>query len=193
MMLLRLISDSSSICTQFPWPFVHFTQVTLHFYTEMKYDTDISILTFQNNLRTFIFQLYSCYYFFKYNKSLKDPVRGAGSAQVQIRSYRNRQSWNLARKVRNAFPMCKALTSSILPSDGILIIERDTKVKISLKSEVAENCSRLKTPAVTFFFYIINLDHFEICNIDKIHSRSDSVQCNTDILKLPPYIYITIL
>ena len=26
----------------------------------------------------------------KYNKSLKDPVRGAGSAQVQIRSYRNR-------------------------------------------------------------------------------------------------------
>ena len=28
----------------------------------------------------------------KYNKSLKDPVRGAGSAQVQIRSYRNRQS-----------------------------------------------------------------------------------------------------
>ena len=46
--------------------------------------------------------------FFKY-KSLKDPVRGAGSAQVQIRSYRNRQSGNLARKVRNAFPMCKAL------------------------------------------------------------------------------------
>ena len=35
-------------------------QVTLHFYTEMKYDTDISIHTFQNNLRTFIFQLYSC-------------------------------------------------------------------------------------------------------------------------------------
>ena len=32
----------------------------LHFYTEMKYDTDISIHTFQNNLRTFIFQLYSC-------------------------------------------------------------------------------------------------------------------------------------
>ena len=28
----------------------------------------------------------------KYNKSLKDPVRGAGSTQVQIRSYRNRQS-----------------------------------------------------------------------------------------------------
>ena len=45
----------------------------------------------------------------KYNKSLKDPVRGAGSAQVQIRSYRNRQSGNLARKVRNAFPRCKAL------------------------------------------------------------------------------------
>ena len=45
----------------------------------------------------------------KYNKSLKDPVRGAGSAQVQIRSYHNRQSGNLARKVRNAFPMCKAL------------------------------------------------------------------------------------
>ena len=45
----------------------------------------------------------------KYNKSLKDPVRGAGSAQVQIRSYRNRQSGNLARKVSNAFPMCKAL------------------------------------------------------------------------------------
>ena len=51
------------------------------------------------------------FFFFKYNKSLKDPVRGAGSAQVQIRSYRNRQSENLARKVRNAFPMCKALTS----------------------------------------------------------------------------------
>ena len=80
---------------------------------------------------------------------MKDLVRGAGSTQVQIRSYRNRQSGNLAKKVRNAFPMCKALTSSILPSDGILIIERDTKVKISLKSEVAENCSRLKTPAVT--------------------------------------------
>ena len=42
--------------------------------------------------------------FCKCNKSLKDPVRGAGSAQVQIRSYRNRQSGNLARKVRNAFP-----------------------------------------------------------------------------------------
>ena len=27
----------------------------------MKYDTDISIHTFQNNLRTFIFQLYSCF------------------------------------------------------------------------------------------------------------------------------------
>ena len=38
-------------------------QVTLHFYTEMKYDTDISIHTFQNNLRTFIFQLYSCFSF----------------------------------------------------------------------------------------------------------------------------------
>ena len=35
-------------------------QVTLHFYTEMKYDTDISIHTFQNNLRTFIFQ---CFYY----------------------------------------------------------------------------------------------------------------------------------
>ena len=45
----------------------------------------------------------------KCNKSLKDPVRGAGSAQVQIRSYRNRQSGNPARKVRNAFPVCKAL------------------------------------------------------------------------------------
>ena len=44
-----------------------------------------------------------------YNKSLKDPVRGAGSAQVQIRSYHNRQSGNLARKVRNTFPRCKAL------------------------------------------------------------------------------------
>ena len=44
-----------------------------------------------------------------WTKSLKDPVRGAGSAQVQIRSYCNRQSGNLARKVRNAFPMCKAL------------------------------------------------------------------------------------
>ena len=48
----------------------------------------------------------------KYNKSLKDPMRGAGSAQVQIRSYRNRQSGNLARKVRNAFPTCKALKIS---------------------------------------------------------------------------------
>ena len=45
----------------------------------------------------------------KYNKSLKDPVRGAGSAQVQIRSYHNWQSGNLARKVRNTFPMCEAL------------------------------------------------------------------------------------
>ena len=45
----------------------------------------------------------------KYNKSLKDPVRGAGSAQVQIRSYRNRQSGNLARKVRNTFPGLTAL------------------------------------------------------------------------------------
>ena len=45
----------------------------------------------------------------KYNKSLKDPVRGAGSAQVQIRSYHNRQSGNLARKVRNAFPGLTAL------------------------------------------------------------------------------------
>ena len=44
------------------------------------------------------------FFLFKYNKSLKDPVRGAGSAQVQIRSYHNRQSGNLARKVRNAFP-----------------------------------------------------------------------------------------
>ena len=49
----------------------------------------------------------------KYNKSLKDPVRRAGSAQVQIRSYGNRQSGNLARKVRNAFPMCKALTARL--------------------------------------------------------------------------------
>ena len=45
----------------------------------------------------------------KCNKSLKDPVRGAGSAQVQIRSYHNRQSGNLARKVRNAFPRSTAL------------------------------------------------------------------------------------
>ena len=49
----------------------------------------------------------------KYNKSLKDPVRGAGSAQVQIQSYRDRQSGNLARKVRNTFPMCKALIDSL--------------------------------------------------------------------------------
>ena len=54
-------------------------------------------------------KLFYFFIFFKYNKSLKNPVRGAGSAQVQIRSYRNRQSGNLARKVRNAFPMCKAL------------------------------------------------------------------------------------
>ena len=32
-----------------------------------------------------------------------------------------------------------------------LIIERDTKVTISLKSEVAENSSRLKTPAFTLY------------------------------------------
>ena len=37
-------------------------------------------------------------------------VRGAGSAQVQIRSYRNRQSGNLARKVRNAFLGLMALS-----------------------------------------------------------------------------------
>ena len=49
----------------------------------------------------------------KYNKPLKDPVRGAGSAQMQIRSYRNRQSGNLARKVRNAFPWCTALKHSL--------------------------------------------------------------------------------
>ena len=49
----------------------------------------------------------------QYNKSLKDPVRGAGSAQVQIRSYRNRQSGNLARKVRNSFSMCKALNEQL--------------------------------------------------------------------------------
>ena len=35
---------------------------------------------------------------------------GAGSAQVQIRRYRNRQSGNLARKVRNAFPGLTALS-----------------------------------------------------------------------------------
>ena len=45
----------------------------------------------------------------KCNKSLKDPVRGAGSVQVQIQSYRNRQRRNLARKVRNTFPRSEAL------------------------------------------------------------------------------------
>ena len=35
---------------------------------------------------------------------LERHSEGAGSTQVQIRSYRNRQSGNLARKVRNAFP-----------------------------------------------------------------------------------------
>ena len=48
----------------------------------------------------------------KCNKSLKDPVRGAGSTQMQTQSYRNRQSGNLARKVRNAFPGSTALTLS---------------------------------------------------------------------------------
>ena len=47
----------------------------------------------------------------KYNKSLKDPMRGAGSTQMQIQSYRARQSGNLARKVRNAFPSSTALIS----------------------------------------------------------------------------------
>ena len=46
--------------------------------------------------------LFFYFFIFKYNKSLKDPVRGAGSAQVQIQSYRNRRSGNLARKVRNS-------------------------------------------------------------------------------------------
>ena len=41
---------------------------------------------------------------------LERPSEGAGSAQVQIRSYRNRQSGNLARKVRNAFPGSEALS-----------------------------------------------------------------------------------
>ena len=59
-----------------------------------------------------LFFYFFLFFLFKYNKSLKDPVRGAGSTQVQIQSYRNRQSGNLARKVRNAFPMCKALNSS---------------------------------------------------------------------------------
>ena len=55
----------------------------------------------------------------KYNKSLKDPVRRAGSTQVQIRSYRNRQSGNLARKVRNAFPGLTALRLGSLYSNYI--------------------------------------------------------------------------
>ena len=38
----------------------------------------------------------------KCNKFLKDPVREAGSTQMQARSYHARQSRNLARKVRNA-------------------------------------------------------------------------------------------
>ena len=42
---------------------------------------------------------------------LKDPVRRAGSTQMQTRSYHARQSGNLARKVRNAFPGSTALTS----------------------------------------------------------------------------------
>ena len=48
----------------------------------------------------------------KCNKSLKDPVRGAGSTQMQTRSYCARQSGNLTRKVRNAFPGSTALTES---------------------------------------------------------------------------------
>ena len=40
-----------------------------------------------------------------FNKSLKDPMRGADSAQVQIRSY----CGNLARKVRSTFPRSTAL------------------------------------------------------------------------------------
>ena len=45
----------------------------------------------------------------KCNKSLNDPVRGAGSTQMQTRSYCARSSGNLARKVRNAFPGSTAL------------------------------------------------------------------------------------
>ena len=45
----------------------------------------------------------------KYNKSLTDPVRGAGSTQMQTQSYHARQSGNLARKVRNADPGSTAL------------------------------------------------------------------------------------
>ena len=72
--------------------------------------------------------------FFKYNKSLKDPVRGAGSAQVQIRSYRNRQSGNLARKVRNAFPMCKALRGIVirfLEASTVLVFLLQYLVKVA--------------------------------------------------------------
>ena len=50
----------------------------------------------------------------KYNKSLKDPVRGAGFAQVQIQSYHNRQSGNLAWKVRNAFLVLMALKDDLV-------------------------------------------------------------------------------
>ena len=58
----------------------------------------------------------------KYNKSLKDPVRGAGSAQVQIRSYRNRQSGNLASKVRNAFPVLMALRPKIQTETSLMLM-----------------------------------------------------------------------
>ena len=39
-------------------------------------------------------------------------MRNAGSAQMQTQSYRARQSRNLARKVRNAFPRSTALINN---------------------------------------------------------------------------------
>ena len=75
----------------------------------------------------------------KYNKSLKDPVRGAGSAQVQIRSYRNRQSGNLASKVRNAFPVLTALSTSFsLPKPSQRFTPRD-KVQSTIRYIIAES------------------------------------------------------
>ena len=72
----------------------------------------------------------------KCNRSLKDPVRGAGSAQVKIRSYRNRQSGNLARQVKNAFPGSEALRKDLLLhvplAHGNIIMKVTDKMRVNL-------------------------------------------------------------
>ena len=65
-------------------------QVTLHFYAEMKYDTDISIHTFQNNLRTFIFQLYSCFFIYTHviQNNLRTPQLAGFARQLGCKNGR---------------------------------------------------------------------------------------------------------